>query len=148
METTTHSKQETIDFAKNFAKKLKGGEILALIGELGTGKTIFAQGLALGLGIKQNLSSPTYVFMKLYEIKSSGEGQEKIKRLCHIDAYRAEHEYDIINIGAEDFIGKKDIITVIEWGDRIRNILPPRTTYLYFTSQGENERLIKTDETA
>ena len=139
MEKITNNEEETLNFAAEFAKGLRGGEILALIGELGAGKTIFTKGLAKGLGINQRLSSPTFVYMKLYEIRD----QEKLKRLCHVDAYRAQHEYDLINIGAEDFMGKEDTITVIEWADRIKNILPKRTQYIYFENQGENKRLIK-----
>jgi tRNA threonylcarbamoyladenosine biosynthesis protein TsaE len=139
MEKITNNEEETVNFAAEYAKNLKGGEILALIGELGAGKTVFTKGLAKGLGVNQRLSSPTFVYMKLYEIRN----QDKLKKLCHVDAYRAQHEYDLINIGAEDFMGKEDTITVIEWADRIRNILPKRTQYIYFENQGENKRLIK-----
>lgn len=146
MNITTNSEEETLEFAKKFATQLKGGEILGLIGELGTGKTIFTKGLALGLGIKQRLSSPTFVYMKLYEIRTPTAEQEKLKHLCHIDAYKAQHEYDIIDMGAEDFMGREDIITVIEWADRIKNILPRRTHYLYFSNLGGDKRHFKDEE--
>lgn len=142
MEIITNSEEETLDWAAGFAKDLKGGEILALVGELGSGKTTFAKGLAQGLGINQSLSSPTFVYMKLYGVQSPNPGQENIKQLCHIDAYRTQHEYDIISIGAEDFIGKEDIITVIEWADKIKDILPQRTRFLYFTNKNATKRFI------
>lgn len=143
MEIISNSEKETMDIAEKIAQTLRGGEILALIGGLGAGKTVFSKGLAKALGINQNLSSPTFVYMKLYEIRNPKEGQKNIDKLCHIDAYRAHNEYDIINIGAEDYIGKENIITAIEWADRIKNILPERTRYIEFINQGGGKRVIK-----
>ena len=68
MQAITLSEQETYDFAKEYAKKLKGGEIIGLIGELGAGKTIFTKGLATGLGIERTVTSPTFIILNTYPV--------------------------------------------------------------------------------
>ena len=142
----TNSEQDTYDFALKFAANLKGGEVIGLMGDLGSGKTIFTKGLAMGIGIKQAITSPTFVLMRLYEIRGADkniEAKNKIKRFCHIDAYRTKDELDIVSIGAEDFMGQEDTVTVVEWADKIRDILPRRTQYIHFEFQGGEKRLIK-----
>ena len=142
----TNSEQDTYDFALKFASNLKGGEVIGLMGDLGSGKTIFTKGLAKGLGIKQAITSPTFVLMRLYEIREADKNKkvsDNLRRFCHIDAYRAKDELDIMSIGAEDFMGQDDTITVVEWADKIRDILPRRTQYIHFEFQGGEKRLIK-----
>ena len=139
----SNSAEETAQFAADYAKKLLGGEVIGLIGELGSGKTAFTRGFAKGLGINQSVTSPTFVMMRIYEVKEPVNPESKIKRFCHIDAYRANDSLDIISIGAEDFIGQKDVVTVVEWADKVREILPQRTVYIHFEFQDGNKRLIK-----
>ena len=127
MNKITNSEKQTFDLAKKFAKTLKGGEIIGLIGNLGAGKTIFAKGLAAGLGIKQIVNSPTFVLMKVYPIRNP---KSEIRNLIHIDAYRIKSEQDIIAIGAEEYFKRQDVITVIEWADKIKKILPKKTKYI------------------
>jgi len=116
MEYITASEKETFNLGKTLAKKLKGGEIIGLNGNLGAGKTILAKGIAKGLGIKQNITSPTFILMKIYQVKNR---KSKIERLCHIDAYRIGSAQNLIAIGAEEYINNKNTITIIEWVDRI-----------------------------
>ena len=118
----TNSEQETFDFAYEYAKNLKGGEIIGLKGDLGSGKTVFSKGLAAGLGIKQNVTSPTFVVMKVYSV----ENHKSIKTFCHIDAYRLSGS-DIESTGIQEYIDDKNTILVIEWVDRIKKILPRKT---------------------
>jgi len=127
MKHLLNSEKETFEFAKNYAKKLKGGEIIGLIGNLGAGKTVFSRGLAAGLGIKNKITSPTFVLMKVYNVK-----KEVIKHFCHIDAYRLKTEADLSAIGAEEYFGKPDTVTIIEWADKTRNILPKNTKLIEF----------------
>jgi len=141
MEFISNSEQETLQFAQKYAKDLKPGQILGLIGELGAGKTLFTKGLADGLGINQNVSSPTFNLMRLYAINSP-EANKDIKKFCHIDAYRVESEYEVIDVGVEDYMGMDDSITVIEWAERIKDILPRRTTYINFEIKGNTQRKI------
>ena len=85
MEITTKSSNKTQELAVNFAKKLKGGEVLGLKGDLGSGKTTFVQGLAKGLGVKESVTSPTFVILNLHQ---AGKG----RTLAHFDLYRLNNE--------------------------------------------------------
>lgn len=111
--------------------------VLGLIGDLGAGKTVFTKGLALGLGIKKNISSPTFVLMKIYPVKSLN-----IKFLVHIDAYRIKSAHDLMAIGAKEYFGRPDTITVIEWADKIKQILPKKTRFVKISSPKNNIRKI------
>lgn len=116
MEIITKSEKETFEFARKFAKTLKGGEIIGLIGDLGAGKTVFVKGLAAGLGVKQTVNSPTFVLMKIYPVPK----HKTIKTLCHIDAYRIKNADELTAIGANEYFDKKNVITIIEWTDKIK----------------------------
>ena len=75
MRAITHNATETINLGQRFARGLKGGEVVLLIGDLGAGKTTFVKGVAAGLGVKRTVNSPTFVIMKVYEVGRGGEGQ-------------------------------------------------------------------------
>ena len=135
----TNSEQETFDWAKNFAQELKGGEVIGLIGDLGAGKTVFAKGLADGLGVKNTVTSPTFVIMKVYEIRNL---KSEIRNLTHIDAYRLKSEADIIAIGADEYFERKDTVTVIEWPENIKKILPKKTIFIEFKIQKNTRTII------
>jgi tRNA threonylcarbamoyladenosine biosynthesis protein TsaE len=140
MKITTNSEQETFDFARKYAKTLKGGEVIGLIGDLGAGKTVFAKGLAAGLGIKGNVNSPTFVIMKVYEIKNK---TSKIKKLVHIDAYRMKSSAEAAGIGLEDYIHRNNVI-VIEWPQNIQSLLPKDSILFHMKNLSKNNRSIKT----
>lgn len=131
------SAKQTFNFAKKFSKNLTGGQTLGLIGNLGAGKTIFAKGLARGLGIKKSLTSPTFVLMKVYQVK-----YKSIKQLVHIDAYRIKSASNLKAIGAEEYFNQPDTIAVIEWADKIKSILPKKTKLIKIYSQKNNLRKI------
>jgi tRNA threonylcarbamoyladenosine biosynthesis protein TsaE len=124
---------ETLKFAEDFAKQLRGGEVIALVGELGAGKTVFARGLARGFGIKQKIQSPTFLLMKIYNIKAESSREtggramlsrgRRIKFLCHVDAYRLSGAHELVDIGLLDWLGRPDTVTVIEWADKAPEIL-------------------------
>ncbi len=146
MRFISHTEKETFDFAKKFSKKLNGGEVIGLICNLGAGKTIFTKGRAAGLGIKKNITSPTFVLMKIYPVKSfrgsernsakSGvisRGKPRIKFLVHLDVYRLKSARDLTAIGADEFFHHADAVTVIEWADRIKKILPKRAKFVKIT---------------
>lgn len=118
MKITTKSEKQTLNLGENLVLALKGGEVIGLIGELGAGKTVFIKGIARGLNIKNIITSPTFVLMKVYKVKG------QIKHLCHVDAYRLKSAQDLIDIGIKDYLNKKNAITVIEWADQVKNILP------------------------
>lgn len=135
MEITTKSSNETQKLAVDFAKRLKGGEVLGLKGDLGSGKTTFVQGLAKGLGVKERIMSPTFVILNLHQ---AGKGLE----LAHFDLYRLNNEADLEGIGATDYLGKKNIISVIEWAEKAKKILPKNTIWINFEHIDENRRKI------
>lgn len=134
----TKSENETLDLAKKISQDFKGGDIIGLIGDLGAGKTTFTKGLASGLGIKKNISSPTFVFMKVYDVKNNS----KIKNFVHIDAYRINSEDDIEAIGAPEYFERDDTVTVIEWANNIKKLLPKNYRVISLKNISENEREI------
>lgn len=114
------SEQETFALAAQITPQLTGGVILALSGDLGAGKTTFTKGLAAAFGIVKNVTSPTFAIMNVYDLPEAKNG---IKTLVHIDAYRLESPDEIITIGAEDYLGEPDVLTVIEWPEKIQPML-------------------------
>jgi tRNA threonylcarbamoyladenosine biosynthesis protein TsaE len=108
---------ETYQIAAKIAKKLKGGEIIALEGDLGAGKTTFVRGLARAFGIKQNVTSPTFVLMKIYEI---GNKKYEIRNLVHVDCYRLDEVQELFYLGIEEYLNKPAMVVIIEWADKIR----------------------------
>jgi len=136
---TTLSEKQTFNLGLKFAQNLQGGEIIGLIGELGAGKTVFIKGLSRGLGIKKTITSPTFVLMKVYQIQN-----KKIKNLCHVDAYRLKSGQDLIDIGIKDYLGKSNAVTVIEWADRVKSILPKNKIIVKIRSgKKQNQRIIE-----
>jgi tRNA threonylcarbamoyladenosine biosynthesis protein TsaE len=136
----TNSEQETFDFAKNFAGSLQGGEVIALEGDLGAGKTVFTKGLAEGLGFRKTVTSPTFVVMKVYDIENT---KSSIRRLVHIDAYRLDSAQSASTIGAEEYFGSLDTVTVIEWPEKIKNILPHSVISIKISIKEKEKRVIE-----
>ena len=134
----THSAEETIEFGRKYAERLKGGETIGLIGELGSGKTTFIKGLAEGLRVDDTITSPTFVILKSYPGRIGGKKIEFI----HIDAYRIEFPDDIESVGIQDYLGRNDIIVAVEWAEKIKKILPKDTIYIQFKHKSENQREI------
>ncbi len=113
----THSDEETKKLGTDIAANLKGGDIVLLYGDLGAGKTTFAKGLAVGLGIMDEVTSPTFALMNVYnDIKD-------IKALVHIDTYRLKNEQELLDIGVEDYLGDPNTVCLIEWPDKISSLL-------------------------
>ncbi len=119
---------EAEGLAKKLAKNLKGGEILALIGPLGSGKTTFTKALAKELKIRAVVSSPTFVIMNQYQ----GILNKKVAYLLHLDLYRTTSLKEVRALGLMESLGRQDTITVIEWADKIKKILPPNTIIIKF----------------
>jgi tRNA threonylcarbamoyladenosine biosynthesis protein TsaE len=116
----TKSENETIRLGKKFSRTLKGGEVILLIGNLGSGKTTFVKGVAQGLGVKKNITSPTFILMKVYRLKKP---KNKIKNLVHLDTYRGLTSADFKNIGATEYFGRKDAACFVEWGAKLEKYL-------------------------
>lgn len=140
MEFISNSSLETERYASKLAAKLSGG-VLALSGDLGAGKTTFVKGLAKGLGISKNITSPTFVILKSYQTDYKGD----IKKLVHVDCYRMKDENDAEGIGLPEYFNQKDCLVLIEWPEKIKKILPESAKFINFEYLYENSRKITTD---
>ncbi len=105
------SVRETQNYAAHLANEIQEGTVLALYGNLGTGKTTFTQGFAQGLGIHESVGSPTFKLVSEYQ------GDQTT--LFHVDCYRLESPEEFLNIGGENLLNPVDGITIIEWSERI-----------------------------
>lgn len=131
---------ETKKLGRYLASKLKGGDILLLSGDLGAGKTVFVKGLANGLGLKNNIRSPSFNLIKVYSVKNKKAG---IKNLAHLDCYRLSNPREVIDSGLLDYLGKKDTLVAIEWPEKISRLLKKfKTKKIKFEYKGKNERKI------
>jgi len=110
-EYVTHSERETFLLARNLAKGFKGKEVVLLIGELGAGKTVFAKGIASGLGLKDihQVCSPSFTIVNIYQAKYA---------IYHVDLYRLGNNREIVELGLEDYLGEG--VVIIEWGEKIK----------------------------
>lgn len=138
----THSFYETQKLGKDFIERTSN-RIIALGGELGSGKTTFVQGIALGLGIKSRITSPTFLIIKSYKINNK---KIKEKRLYHVDLYRVDSAKDIIGMELEEIINDPLNIVVIEWPKIIKKILPKKKALINFNYINENDRKILINE--
>ena len=115
--------------------------VVALKGDLGAGKTTFAQGFARAFGVKENVLSPTFVLMKIYDISRAGNLLHK--HFIHIDCYRLTSPDDLLHLGFHDLLSDNDAVIIIEWADRVKNILPKNAIWISFEEgKKKNERVI------
>ena len=128
----TTSSIETKDFAKDLAKETPVGTIVALIGDLGSGKTTFAQGFAEGLDIYETIVSPTFKLVSEYDGRKC--------KLIHVDTYRLDSIEEFLNICGEDIIRTPGAIILIEWADKIKSLLPVNTIQIQFKHKSINSR--------
>jgi tRNA threonylcarbamoyladenosine biosynthesis protein TsaE len=131
---TTRGPGQTRAFGRSLAEQLPPGSVLALHGELGSGKTCFVQGLAEGLGISAIVNSPTYTLIHEYR---------GARPLYHIDLYRVRSADEALGLGLEEYL-QPDGITAIEWADRVTDWLPPNAWHVRFQIGGQpDERTIQ-----
>lgn len=131
----TNSDEETRRLAKSLSKNIQSG-VIALTGDLGAGKTTFVQGFAAGLGIKEKIISPTFVLIRQHDIPKTG------KTLFHIDLYRLENISDIKNLGLEEVLSENQNIVLIEWAEKINDLLSKNTIKIHIEKLTEDKRLI------
>jgi len=134
----TKSEEDTYKIAKKIGESVKANKIFTLSGDLGAGKTVFAKGLAAGLGVERNVTSPTFTIMKVYPIYNN----PKIREFCHIDAYRLSTEKDLEAIGVLEYLEKKDVVTLIEWPEKIKKLLPKKAEAIKIKHKKEDIREI------
>lgn len=132
-EICVSSPEETIAFAEKIGSLLKSGDIIAYRGGLGAGKTTFTRGLALGMGLPDNVSSPTFALINEYR------GREL--SLFHFDMYRIMNEEALETTGFYDYM-EEDGVIAVEWSENIEGLLPEKTIIIDIAVTGENERRI------
>src|SRR5690554_2551189 len=113
--------EDTIELGKKFGQSVKPGQVICLFGDLGVGKTVFTQGFAEGLGIKEAISSPTFTILQVYD-----EGRMP---LYHFDVYRIEDVEEMYEVGFEDYFDGEGVC-LVEWANLIEEILPSRRTII------------------
>lgn len=135
----SRSPAETKLLAQALAKWLQGGEVIALTGSLGSGKTTFIKGLGRGLKIRENIASPTFVIMIPYKIP----GRER-KTFYHFDLHRIKKARELIELGFQDIVQNPKAIAAIEWPEVSEELLPKRALRLKFAhGKKPHERIIQ-----
>lgn len=114
----------------------KNGGVIALIGDLGSGKTTFSQGFAKSLGITDKIISPTFVLIRQHQLPESE------RQLFHIDLYRLEGEIDPNQLGLKELLEDQESIVLIEWAEKINGYLPKKAIRIQFKKISQNERQI------
>ncbi len=126
----SHSPSETVAWAKAFAKTLSPGDTVLLEGNMGAGKTVLAKGIAAGMGITDEVTSPTYAYVNEYGGK-----------LFHFDCYRIASEAQAYGLGLADYFGRGGVC-LIEWGENIKGLLPAAVKVVTIKGEGESAREI------
>ena len=148
-EYVTTSSTQTKKLGEVLARELCGGEVICLTGDLGAGKTTFTQGLLRGLKIKGPYTSPTFAILKQYKVVSRKHDASSclppttsnLLHAYHIDAYRIGAK-DLLELGFKDFTGKENSITIIEWPEKIKRIIPTTAVWINFKWLSDKEREI------
>ena len=125
------SREQTLEFATEYAKSLRAGDVVLLDGDMGAGKTVFAKGVAIGLQIEEEVTSPTYAYMNDYD-----------GRLFHYDCYRIESIEQAERLGLADYFDMGGIC-LIEWSQNIAALLPKKVKRVTIKKINEEQREIE-----
>lgn len=140
MIVTTHSPEETEDFGARYAETLRPGDVIALEGDLGAGKTAFTRGVLRGLGYTGRVTSPTFAIANEYETERAA--------VVHFDMYRILDEEALYELGFEEYFDGRRIL-LIEWSENIRDSLPDKLKTIRIRYGSEpDDRIIETVEQA
>ena len=131
----TRSAKRTQQIAQKLARQVSAPAIITLTGNLGSGKTTFVQGLAMGLGIEKQVNSPTFLIIKKYELAT--------RNFYHADLYRLSSKQEVVATGLLDILREKDSIVVIEWAEKMGSLLPAKRIDVQFAYINEHERKIE-----
>jgi tRNA threonylcarbamoyladenosine biosynthesis protein TsaE len=132
----THNEHQTMELGEEIARSLKAGAVIALYGDLGSGKTCLARGICRGLGVEGTVNSPTFVIVNHYK---SVRGN-----VYHFDFYRLSTQQEVFDLGFNEYV-KDDSVIIIEWPEIVEEILPRGTIKirLSYSAESENHRWIK-----
>ena len=128
----TLNPEETIELGKQLSNYLQGGDVLAMVGELASGKTTFIQGILQGLKYNKPVTSPTFTLINEYDA---------LYPVIHIDCYREKNINRWLKIGFHDYLNSENIV-IIEWANKITSLLPYDYIQIDFTHQGQDKRII------
>jgi len=133
MKVTSNDVKDTLALGRKLGQHLKSGNVVSLRGNLGAGKTVLAKGVALSLDINEPIVSPTFTLVQEYEGKM---------KMYHIDLYRISGEEEFEMMGGEEFLYSSGIC-LIEWSEKIQNMLPKNTIYVNITINKDQSREIE-----
>lgn len=131
---TTRSVEETLALGERLAALLPAGTVVALSGDLGAGKTALTKGVARGLGVSDTITSPTFALVNEHAARDG-------RRLYHVDLYRLDRPQQAVDIGIEEELAP-DGWTIIEWAEKLGDVLPANAVRIDIEIVGENERRI------
>ena len=132
----TNSVGETQAIAFDIASKVKDGGVVGLFGDLGAGKTTFAQGIAKKLGIKRRVISPSFLIVRAYELDDN-------RKFYHIDLYRLGSKGDLRSIGLREIVSEPRNIVLIEWAEKAQHVLPEKRIEVHMEHIGEFQRKLR-----
>ena len=137
-----HGLEEMEAEARRFVGSLvpdpASARVVALSGELGAGKTTFAQGIARALGVEENVTSPTFVIEKIYQLQN-----KEFSRLIHIDAYRLNDPHELEVLGWREIIADPTNLIVIEWPEKVADLIPANAMHVSFKGVGDSREIIR-----
>jgi tRNA threonylcarbamoyladenosine biosynthesis protein TsaE len=136
LRTTTQGAEETHALGVRVGALLRPGDVVVLDGELGTGKTVLAKGIAVALGVTEAVVSPTFTVVREYDAPTP---------LVHVDVYRLDHLQELHDLGFDELVGG-EAVTVVEWGDRVSGALPAdRLRVLLELGESDDDRIVSID---
>lgn len=133
MSTVLATPDDTLAFGRSIAAELRPGDVVALCGQLGAGKTHVVKGILAGLGSNEEVTSPTFSLVHEY--------QKARLPVFHFDFYRMEHERELLNIGWDEYLDEPGIV-IVEWADLFRHLLPPQTRWYLLEALPEGGRRV------
>lgn len=133
----SHSETETMQMGRDFAKTIEPGAVVALFGDLGSGKTTFTKGLARGLGVLERVTSPTFVLMREYDLPKHNNAL-----LHHLDLYRLGSSDDLKTLNLAELVTGENNIYIIEWAEKASQEELKNAIKIYFEVKGDTERKI------
>lgn len=132
----SRTEADTADFAKKIAAMVSPGTVIALYGNLGAGKTVFSRAFAAAIGVKEAVSSPTYTIVQEYQLDNP------MSYLYHLDLYRINNSRDALAFAVDEFLSDSNSYALLEWPERIEDILPPDTVKIMIEHQADGSRKI------
>lgn len=137
MKTLLQTPEATFEWGRALAENLQGGDVVALCGQLGAGKTQATKGIVAGLGSSAAVTSPTFTLVHEYS-----DGRLPI---FHFDFYRMDSAQEVLTVGWDDILDEPGVV-IIEWADLFPELLPPHTRWFQFSAQEDGSRLVQTGQ--